>query len=515
MKTSDLPHRQPCDEWSNRIVLLSLLGIAYLTLFPFRIDFSPSTVSHQVPFLLRGLFKPTSDWDFLLNVLLFVPFGFGISAQARKREAGRRTSLLLALAAGACVSYLVELLQFYIPGRDSGWEDVFSNTTGSVAGYLLFGLCGDALLERLSRWEEAAERWLPATRITLLLLAYFVVCFGISAWLQKETRLNNWDPLCLLSVGNDASGYNPWKGQIYRLQIWDRALSDEAARRIASSGPLGEASAGLLGSYEFAGSPPYSDQTHFLPPLDWIPQRPPLTGGSTPESSAGSWMSTGAPVENLMQAVMKSGQFTVHIVCRPATDNNVNGRIIAFSRSAGIVNFLLREEGPFLVFRLRTPVSSRHTRSGLAWYIPGAFQPGTVRDIVASYDGADEFVYLDGKRVARNYRLGPAASLARKFRFIQTEDLEAYIILYETLLFLPAGVLLGMAARNWSAKPLFNRWMLALGCVLPPALLEFLLVAVSGRRVWVENIALSLTFVLAGMLLINADQRFKHSGAAS
>jgi hypothetical protein len=46
---------------------------------------------------------------------------------------------------------------------------------------------------------------------------------------------------------------------------------------------------------------------------------------------------------------------------------------------------------------------------------------------------------------------------------------------------------------------------------LPALLLEILLAAVSGRGILSSNIALSLVFGLAGMLLINADRRVKTS----
>jgi hypothetical protein len=52
--------------------------------------------------------------------------------------------------------------------------------------------------------------------------------------------------------------------------------------------------------------------------------------------------------------------------------------------------------------------------------------------------------------------------------------------------------------------------MLALGLVLPAVLLEVFLAGVSGRRIWVGNIVLSLVFGLAGILMINADRHFKN-----
>jgi hypothetical protein len=57
--------------------------------------------------------------------------------------------------------------------------------------------------------------------------------------------------------------------------------------------------------------------------------------------------------------------------------------------------------------------------------------------------------------------------------------------------------------------------MLALGWVLPAVFLELLLSGVSGRRIWIGNIGLSLVFGLAGMLLINADRRSKNSPGAA
>ena len=513
MKTQDLPHHHACAEWSNRILLLSLLGIAYLTLFPFKFDFAASTVFHRYPFLLATSVKRPTYSDFFLNVLLFVPFGFGLSARVRQRCSSRWTSLLAALAMGASVSYVVELLQFYIPARDSGWEDVISNTAGSVAGFFLFELCGGAVLRRLSKWEDLFEGWLSPRRAALLLVSYFAVCCGISVRLQNETRLSNWDPQSILTVGNDASGQNPWRGQIFLLQIWNRALPEQAVRRVTRPESTDDARAGLLGSYDFTGSPPYQDQRNFLPALFWTPEQLQFTSARATALDARPWLRTKSPVENLTREIEKSSQFTVHIVCAPATIQDAKGRIVSLSQSADNVNFHLRQEGQFLVLWFRNPLSE--TRSVLAWRVQGVFEAGKMRDIVASYDGSDAFIYLDGNRVPQTYRLSPGASLMRRFYFIETASLEGYVVVYETLIFLPAGLLIGVEAEKWSRQKPSGQWILALGWAIPAVLLEILLAGVSGRRIWVGNIALSLVFGLAGALLINADRRFKNSSGAT
>jgi VanZ family protein len=515
MKTSNRPHRQDCARWSNRILILALLGIAYLTLFPFHFDFSPTIIFHRSPFLLASSVKRSVNLDFFLNVLLFVPFGFGVSAQARKRGRGFWASLLLAVVAGACVSYLVEMLQFYIPARDSGWEDVFSNSAGSVVGFFLFELLGRPFAGLASLAEDAFEGWISAPRMALLLAAYFAVWFTISARLQTETRLRNWEPQAILSAGNDASGQNLWKGQIFRLQIWNRALSDQEIQRIAGQPATNDSGAGLLGSYDFTGAPPFQDQRNFLPALDWTPAPPSGMTAGAAQWGSGSWLSTKAPAENLMRAIMKTSRFTVRVVCAPAPGEDVNGRIVAFSQSAGNVNFLLREEGDSLVFRLRNSLSTRRALLGLAWYVRGAFEPGKTRDIVASYDGSDEFLYLDGNRVPQEYRLSPAAGLMHRVRYIEPESLEAYIAVYETLVFLPAGVLIGVTARKWFELKFSARSLLVLSWILPTVALELLLVGISGRRLWMGNIVLSLVFGLAGIALVNADLRDKKPAEAA
>jgi hypothetical protein len=284
-------------------------------------------------------------------------------------------------------------------------------------------------------------------------------------------------------------------------------------RRIASQKSADGATESSLGSYDFTGWPPYQDKRNLLPPLDWTPERPQITTGRAPEWGARSWLSTTIPVENLTREIKKSNQFTVHIVCAPAATEDVNGRILSFSQSAANVDFLLRQQGQFLVLRLRNPLSER--RSLLAWYVPGAFQSGKMRDIVASYDGSDAFLYLDGNPVPHPFRLGPGASLTHKFFFIDIGSLEGYIIAYETLVFLPAGFLIGFSLWKCPGQKLIGLWMLALGWALPAVLLEIFLAGISGRRIWVGNIGFSLVFGVAGMLLINADQRFKHSPGVS
>src|SRR6266404_7528787 len=170
MQSSQPP--QPWSQWPNRILILSLIGIAYLTLFPFRFDFASPQSRNSSPFFLGPLVKHSDSVQVFLNVLLFVPFGFGFSGHLRKRGVSKGLTLVLALAAGAVTSYAVEFLQFYIPTRSSAWDDVTPNTLGAVCGFLLFNQYSEMLLNRLTAWEEKIEKWFSLRRASIFLAAY-------------------------------------------------------------------------------------------------------------------------------------------------------------------------------------------------------------------------------------------------------------------------------------------------------------------------------------------------------
>lgn len=83
--------------------------------------------------------------DFILNVLLFTPFGFtAVRALAPDDGPGpvgaRRSRAMVAgvVLAGACLSMSVELFQVYCHGRMPTTVDVISNTLGTWLGTRAF-----------------------------------------------------------------------------------------------------------------------------------------------------------------------------------------------------------------------------------------------------------------------------------------------------------------------------------------------------------------------------------------
>ena len=166
------PARTP--GWSNRFLIAAIAGILFLTLFPFRFDFQSRPLGTPLPFLLGSGLKTSGPLDVFLNVLLFVPFGFGLAEKLREKKVSRLATLVIAWAAGALLSYAIELAQFYMPMRDSGWEDVVTNSTGSLVGFLLFEILGRFTVGFLSRCEAALRSWLTVPRVAVFLSIYFI-----------------------------------------------------------------------------------------------------------------------------------------------------------------------------------------------------------------------------------------------------------------------------------------------------------------------------------------------------
>jgi len=492
--------------WSNRILLAGVFGILFLTLYPFQFNWNASGHGNGLPFLLgHGTKRPHIRGD-ILNILLFVPFGFALSEKLWGNGRARAKTLLLVLVSGAFFSYGIEFIQFYIPPRDSGWDDVITNSMGAVVGFLAYAACGRPFTRFLSRFESNLDGWLTPPRLGWTLFVYFGVWFTISGFLQRETRVDNWDPNSRLVIGNEASGRPAytWKGQVFSLQFWDRALPNDLARRVTAGEPSPDAQVGLIASYNFSGLTPFQDEWKFLPELFWIPSIPGHVESKAVVLDGSRWLTSGDSVPALVKEIEKSKQFSVRMVCAPAEAEGTQGVIVSISRGPGAVNFNLWQRGTNLAFWFRNELSVK--RSLLAWYIPDVFTINQTRDILFSYNGSDLSLYINAQRNPHLYRLGPGTGMAQWLRQPRADELDGYNYIYYFLVFLPAGFILGIAARRSDWGKFKAVVPVTIGFMLPPFVLEHLLAAVSGRSTSSQCIALSLAVTIAAGLWANADR---------
>lgn len=111
-------------------------------------DGSGSSNPLLIPTTIRFERKPLSGFrssgrhvgDSLINILGFVPYGFCLAlwfGRARRWTRGR--ALLIAVVVGALVSFAIELVQVWLPVRDSSLRDLVCNTGGALLGGLIAG----------------------------------------------------------------------------------------------------------------------------------------------------------------------------------------------------------------------------------------------------------------------------------------------------------------------------------------------------------------------------------------
>jgi VanZ family protein len=75
--------------------------------------------------------------DVLINIAGFIPFGFFCCWYLAHHRQWSRAAALTVLA-GGIISVTIEILQVFVPARDSGMTDVITNTMGTALGALLW-----------------------------------------------------------------------------------------------------------------------------------------------------------------------------------------------------------------------------------------------------------------------------------------------------------------------------------------------------------------------------------------
>jgi len=90
--------------------------------------------------------------DVLINIAGFVPLGFLLCAcftSVRQVKHG----VWAVIALGAIVSFTIEVLQAYLPTRDSGLTDVMTNTLGTAVGAGLYRIAASPIVRALTlKW---------------------------------------------------------------------------------------------------------------------------------------------------------------------------------------------------------------------------------------------------------------------------------------------------------------------------------------------------------------------------
>ncbi len=178
------------------LALIYALLVVYASLYPFWPWRWPTGVQGPGVLLLHWP-RYWLSFDIWANALGYAPFGLLLFAAVVRSGGSERAAWLAVLLGLPATSYLMETLQYFLPGRVPSLADWCLNGVGAVAG----GVLG-WLLHRfggLARWHGWRERWfVPQSAGALALLALWPVGLlfpaplplGLGQWLPRLRELS-------------------------------------------------------------------------------------------------------------------------------------------------------------------------------------------------------------------------------------------------------------------------------------------------------------------------------------
>jgi hypothetical protein len=158
------------------LAVAGLVFILVVTLIPIPGE-APASATTPLLCLICG---EHGSVDVALNVLLFVPFGFGL------RLSGVTTRRVI--VASVLLTLLIEFLQYtFVTGRDSSLSDVLTNTLGGAAGAAMA-----AHLDALVRPSPGTGRRLALAWAALWLGTTAVAALALRPWAPGEPFRVQW-----------------------------------------------------------------------------------------------------------------------------------------------------------------------------------------------------------------------------------------------------------------------------------------------------------------------------------
>ncbi len=497
-------HQDLVDKWASRIFIFSLLLILVVTLFPYDFAFRENASKINYRFLASEFFKLRNLYDLITNVLLFFPFGFAFSClMQRKRFAGIKT-LSFTLLTSFCLSFIIEILQLFVPSRSSSLVDIGASILGAFIGFLGFRLGGDKIFGATLNIVKSSKSFLSIKKLTAIFIGYIILIFLTTLVWQNSGSLSNWNQTFPLSLGNEPTGNRPWKGYISELYVANKAVSDqEAESAFFSEIPFSAIKKYLVAVYQLRGTGSYPDLTGQLPDLSWRENSPTIQDRRGVSLDSNHWLETKSSVALMTQKIAATSQFTIGAVVATAdTMQNGPARIISLSADDESRNFTLGQRGSDLVFRVRTPVTGKNATS-YQLNVPNIFGDTKNHQILLTYEGSILTIYIDGVKQPYSLKLIPEVMIFQLLPFdANSINLEIYKILYYGLIFIPLGFFLALIRARARGKVIFYALLFCGGILFPSLILEVMLAIGTQRAIRLDNLLFSMALAVSTMLIV-------------
>jgi hypothetical protein len=489
--------------------LLCLVGgiVAILgsTLWPLAIDVGRLG---WVRFVARVELAPASVLDIPRNILLFIPFAFGLASWLHGHGRSHRVTLLLTVLIGFLLTACIESLQTFMPRRTASVSDVVANTLGAMAGWAC--LLAWQRRQDLPRWIAAR---LVASHIAVAFPAYFVLMLLLVWALMRGVLPGGWDPTYRLALGNEVSRDRPWRGAVRDLLVLDRAVDEAVAAQLLASELPPALTDAVVVHYPLTTETGLRSQEGDLPALASQTAGMPDVRPAGVVLENGSWVATETPVGSLAARINSSRQFTVAVTVTTFDLTQAGpARIVTISRDPFHRNLTLGQDGTRLALRWRSPLTGKNGANPELDF-PGVFRSFESQRLVVTCDGTTARLYTPGGTADLDVVLGPEVGLAAilhessywpveasPFAFWQTASLVCLLI------FLPLGVLLGTAMGMTKRRD--ARVGLVLGGLFLPALsLEGFVAASRHGQLRLGMISVGVAVTYLGLVVVQLWQR--------
>ena len=291
--------------------------------------------------------------DFILNIFLFIPFGFLLSRLRLKKH--EKHVALFVILTGCVTSIGIETTQIFLD-RFTSLTDVLSNTFGSFLGYWISRfLLSDPGKKLCVRCKIGFLQWAGYGLLVLLILLFYYYPLHVNQDLM-------WSEDYPLLIGNENSSDRPWDGDIAFLGLYDQALPSLMARShylsmidsSKKSRAIDPSTLLMVPFYEQGGDSVFAfnrDGEKVIFTESQV-QRIAPHGISLKQ---GCLKSLGTPAF-ICRDVQAAGEFSIEAYLRPDNITQTGpARIFSYSANVNRRNFTLGQEGTALVFRVRTP----------------------------------------------------------------------------------------------------------------------------------------------------------------
>ena len=479
---------------AKNILISNLILISIVTLFPFNFSLIEEI---SIVEIWQRFNNPTYPLDLIINVVLFIPFGFSCSLWMHERGIRWKTILLATFASSVFFSLTIEVLQVFLPLRSSTKSDLVTNILGGMIGYS----CSYFLSISLSQLRKI----LKAKYLWLSLIAYFTIIVIITIPLPSTTNLGNWDSQFPLLLGNEATEDRPWNGYIAQLSIFDRDFAVRDINQFLTEGYVNVRDAdSLLVSYTFSEQESFVERKNQSPILTWRGQNSIHHDDRGVYLSENHWLATPVAPTLMTNRIRQSSKFTIYADLALATlQPPSSARIISVSKDPYHRNLTIEQQRKDLVFRLRNPFMGKNG-SNFKLKIPNLFNDTNHHHLAITYDNSIVKIYIDKLSNLYSWKLMPEAALFKDIFLHYQDDINIlyYAILYYLMVFVPIGMLLALLSIVSRGHFIFRSILISLGTILPSGIVQILLVHGSNNNLNLSNFFLSIAIVLISFFLV-------------